>query len=280
MSLQITSQPSFTPASTVGNEPSVFNERSTEASSTSSPATLTHAGTVGADRTSSQGGTPTSLESPAPGVQSNPGATQTAQDALASAFLDAVMNSSYPDFTTALKEMMAEAQKVKEQATEVKMGSIEAKYQTQLQGVDAMKEAAEKANDSRLKNINAEVKAAWTSFAFSVAGAAVAGAGLRMGSGAAMAMGQLGGSIGGMGQSIGTIGTASDKIAASEDQKKADLLNALKAALDAQATKMDANTELASNLADAVKTLRDHVMSMLGQLNSSHAQIMQKAAEV
>lgn len=221
-------------------------------------------------------------------VAEKAGQVETQAGNLAQALQDLITNSTYPNFTETLKDLMRMAQELKQAASEVKMGAIEGKYELQMAGAQKLREAAELDASAREKNIKAEVTAAWTNLAFSAvaAGFAVAGASssLVMGNLAQQATAQAlttGGQIMNQaGGSLATIGTAHLKKEASEDTEKADLLRAEKAELDAAATKEDGNIQIASEIEEAAKKLRDASMQALGTLVSNHAQIMRTAAEV
>jgi hypothetical protein len=195
-------------------------------------------------------------------------------DDVFAAFSDSVLNSSYPDFTSTLKELLATAQELKQLANEIKQASIESKYDTQMKGASKLEEAAQKGHESRLKSIEADKISAWSSLAFSVLVFPVAYAGGGAAAAAAAPM------LSSAGQSVGTLVAEQYKIDSSNSQKEADLANAAKAEFDAAATRMDANTENASNLRDSMKSLIDHTLSLLQTLISNQAQTMEKAAQV
>lgn len=188
---------------------------------------------------------------------------------LAAAFRDVVENSTYPNFTDVLKELMALAQELKEAASQVKMAAIEGKYDLQMAGADKLRSAAYADASGREKNIKAERTAAIVSAA---TGAVAGGAGLYNQA--------LGTGISTAGSGLGTWGTTNAKLGASADTLTADLLRADKAELDAEATRQDAGIQTAEEMEQAAKALREAALQGLGTLISNHSQIMRSAAEV
>ena len=188
---------------------------------------------------------------------------------LAAALRDVVENSTYPNFTDVLKELMALAQELKEAASQVKMAAIEGKYDLQMAGADKLRDAAYADASGREKNIKAERAAA---IANVVTGAAAGVAGYSN-----QAVGQ---GISSAGSGLGTWATTKAKLEASADTLTADLLRADKAELDAEATRQDAGIQTAEEMEQAAKALREAALQGLGTLISNHSQILRSAAEV
>ena len=207
---------------------------------------------------------------------------------LMQALQDLITNSTYPNFTDMLKELMALAQEIKEGASKVKMGAIEGKYDLQMAGVAELRTAATEDKAARDANIKADVTAAWTGVAFAVAGAAFARVGasssLIMGTATqqatATAMSTVGNSMGGLGQSLGTLATQSMRQDASDATGRADEARANRAEYDAMSTKQDASIQVASEIEEAVKKLRDAAMQMLGTFISNHVAVIRTSTEV
>lgn len=189
---------------------------------------------------------------------------------LAAAFRDVVENSTYPNFTDVLKDLMSLAQEIKEAASQLKMAAIEGKYDLQMAGADILRDAAALDASARKKQI-------WTEVAQAGAQAIGAAAGASFGMKASTGGGNLASSVGGL---VGSAGTVYWKLQATTDTLTADLLRADKAELDATATRQDANLQVADEIEQAAKALRDAALQGLNTLVSNHSQIMRSAAEV
>lgn len=202
------------------------------------------------------------------------GQLETMAGNLSQALQELITNSSYPNFTDVLKELMSMAQQLKEAASMVKMGAIEGKYELQMAGAEMLRDAAKLDASSREKNIKAERTQAWVSMGTSVVGTVVGfGVGGLGGAG-------IGQTLSGVGQAAGTLVTTKAKLEASADQLNADLMRADKGKLDAEATKQDANIQIIDEIEEAAKKLREAALQGLGTLISNHAQILRSAAEV
>lgn len=201
------------------------------------------------------------------------GKVETQAGSLAAALRDVVENSTYPNFTDVLKELMSLAQELKEAASQVKMAAIEGKYDLQMAGADKLRDAAHADASGREKTIKTERTQAWISLGCSVVGGAAGG----LGGSAGQVIGQA---VNLTGSSGTTLFTTKAKLEASADQLTADLLRADKAELDADATMQDANIQVADEIEQAAKALREAALQGLGTLISNHSQIMRSAAEV
>ena len=201
---------------------------------------------------------------------------------LAAALRDVVENSTYPNFTDVLKDLMSLAQEIKEAASQLKMAAIEGKYDLQMAGADKLRDAAALDATAREKNIKAENTQAWISLGTAAASGVlgVAAGASELGSGMQIALQAVSGSASSVGGAAGTLGVSRTKMEASTDQLSADLLRADKAELDATATRQDANLQTADEIEQAAKALRDAALQGLNTLVSNHSQIMRSAAEV
>ena len=197
---------------------------------------------------------------------------------LAAAFRDVVENSTYPNFTDVLKELMSLAQELKEAASQVKMAAIEGKYDLQMAGADKLRSAAYADASGREKNIKGERTAAWVSLGTSVVGAGISLGGI--GRECQQALSSVGQSVNQGGSALGTLFTTGAKLEASADTLTADLLRSDKAELDAEATRQDAGIQTAEEMEQAAKALREAALQGLGTLISNHSQILRSAAEV
>ena len=204
-------------------------------------------------------------------VAEQAGQVETQAGNLAAALRDVVENSTYPNFTDVLKELMSLAQELKEAASQVKMAAIEGKYDLQMAGAQKLRDAAFADASSREKNIEAERRQAYANAVF---GAISAGAGFSTRANMAAS------GINSVGSGLGTLWSISTKLEASADQLTADLLRADKAGLDADATMQDASVQTADEMEEAAKKLREAALQALGTLISNHSQIMRSAAEV
>lgn len=206
------------------------------------------------------------------------GQVETQAGNLAAALRDVVENSTYPNFTDVLKELMSLAQELKEAASQVKMAAIEGKYDLQMAGAQKLRDAAFADASSREKNIKAERTAALISLGTSIVGAGISLGGI--GRDCQQALSSVGQSVNQGGSAVGTLFTTGAKLEASADQLTADLLRADKAELDADATMQDASVQTAEEMEQAAKALREAALQALGTLISNHSQIIRSAAEV
>ncbi len=186
-----------------------------------------------------------------------------------------IENSTYPNFSDFLKDLVKVAQSLREAATKAKMASIQASYDAMYEASNQMLEAAEQAKASRDKQIQAERTQAITQIVTGVVEGAIA-----IGFGAAGAS-QLGGTVSQISGSLisGTSGliTSDMKSDSSELQLKSDLANVAKQRLEAAAKLIEQQTAIADDLRDIAKGLRDMVLKVYQDFIAAQNEVIQRA---
>ena len=184
---------------------------------------------------------------------------------------DIIENSTYPNFSDFLKELVRISQELRERATEAKLASIEANYQLMYQAAEKMLEAANLAKESRDKQIEAERKEAIgqiISGAFSIVLAFAVGPQIAAGLGQATS-GIINGSF--------SLAASSDKSESSALQLKSDLANVAKTLLEAAAKLIEQQTQIAEDLREIAKGLREMILKLYQDFISAQSQTIQRA---
>jgi Arc/MetJ-type ribon-helix-helix transcriptional regulator len=186
-----------------------------------------------------------------------------------------IENSTYPNFSDFLKELVKVAQDLRESATKAKMAAINSSYSTMYSAAEQMKTAAVEAKASRDEQIAADKKEAIGQICAGIASAIIAG-GFAIGG-----AGQLGATLGSAASSIitGSVGVnaASDKYDSSESQYYSDLANVAKQRLDAAVKLIEAQSAIADDLKEIALSLRDMVLKLMQDFISSQNSIVQRA---
>lgn len=188
---------------------------------------------------------------------------------------DIIENSTYPNFSDFLKELVRVSQELREMATHAKMAAIEGNYKMMYEASNQMLEAAEKAKESRDKQIEADRKEAIGQI---VSGAVSLVVGIGFGAAGA---GQLGAVIGQSSSSIisgsFSLSATNLKTESSALQLESDLANVAKQRLEAAAKLIEQQTQIADDLRDIAKGLRDMVLKLYQDFISSQNQVIQRA---
>ncbi|MFO1450189.1 MAG: hypothetical protein U1F61_18665 [Opitutaceae bacterium] len=186
-----------------------------------------------------------------------------------------IENSTYPNFSDFLKELVKVAQDLRESATKAKMAAINASYSTMYSAAEQMKTAAVEARASRDEQIAADKKEAIGQICAGIASAIIAG-GFAIGG-----AGQLGATLGSAASSLitGSVGvnSTSDKFDSSEAQYYSDLANVAKQRLDAAVKLIEAQTAIADDIKEIALSLRDMVLKLMQDFISSQNSIIQRA---
>lgn len=184
---------------------------------------------------------------------------------------DLIENSTYPNFSDFLKELVRISQELRERATEAKLASIEANYQLMYQAAEKMLEAANLAKESRDKQIEAERKEAIgqiVSGAFSIVLAFAVGPQVAMVLGQATS-GIINGSF--------ALAASRDKSESSVKQLESDLANVAKSRLEAAAKLIEQQTQIAEDLREIAKGLREMILKLYQDFISAQSQTIQRA---
>lgn len=189
--------------------------------------------------------------------------------------LDVIENSTYPNFSDFLKDLVKIAQQLREKATEAKLASIEANYELMKSAADQMLTAANEAKTSREK----EIQAAKNEAIGKIVGG-ILSIGIAVGFGA-MGAAQLGGVVGQASSSIidGSIGSHNNqiKLDGSTAQFKSDIANVAKQRLEAAAKLIEQQTQIADDLREAAKGLRDMILKLYQDFINAQNQAIQRA---
>jgi Arc/MetJ-type ribon-helix-helix transcriptional regulator len=178
---------------------------------------------------------------------------------------DLIENSTYPNFSDFLKELVRVSQQLREMATTAKMAAIRSNYELLKGAADQMVLAAEKAKESREKEIAAEKKQAIGQIVGGVASVLFAW------------MPALGTGLSNI--ITGSFNTSATglKTESSAAQFESDLANVAKQRLEAAAKLIDQRTAIADDLRDIAKSLRDAILRLYQDLISSHTQVVRSA---
>ncbi|PTY07815.1 hypothetical protein DB347_06210 [Opitutaceae bacterium EW11] len=189
--------------------------------------------------------------------------------------LDIIENSTYPQFSDFLKEMVKVAQQLREEATKAKQAAIESNYNVMMDAADEMKVAAEKAKESRDKQIEADRKDAIGQI---VSGSVTLVIGVGFGLAGA---GTIGSTIGGAAGSIitGSFSASSSnlKTESSELQEESDLANVAKQRFEAAAKLIESQVQVADDLRETARNLRDMVLKLYQDFIASKSEVLQRA---
>lgn len=188
---------------------------------------------------------------------------------------DVIENSTYPNFSDFLRDLVKIAQELREAASKAKLAAIEGQYSVMYSAAEQMKVAAEKAKESRDTEIAASRKEAIGQIVGGVISAAVSG-GFAIGGAA-----QLGATLGSSAQQIvsgsSSLAASGDKLDASALQLESDLANVAKQRLEAAAKLIETQVQTAQDLRDIASGLRDMVMKLMQDFISSQNQVIQRA---
>jgi hypothetical protein len=193
-----------------------------------------------------------------------------------SALRDMIENSTYPNFSEFLKELVAISQQLREQATKAKMAAIESNYQLMMDAADQMLLAADEAKASREAEIEASKKEAWGQIA---SGLITIGVTALVGGLTKNA--QLGGTMGQAASSISsgatTIIVSQDKKDSSDAQYASDLANVAKERLQAAAKLIEQQTTTAEDLREIARGLRDMILKLYQDFINSQNEVIRRA---
>lgn len=187
-----------------------------------------------------------------------------------------IENSTYPNFSDFLKELVSVAQQLREQATKAKMAAIEANYEAMMDAADQMLIAADKAKESRDQEIEAAKKEAWGQIASGIITIA-----LTATVGGITKNAQLGGTIGQAGSSISsgvtTLVSSQDKLEASQAEYFSDLANVAKQRLEAAAKLIEQQSATAEDLREIARSLRDMILKLYQDFIASQNEVIRRA---
>jgi hypothetical protein len=255
-------------------------------------------GKSGSDGTSGSGGT----------TASDAGNLEQHADRLVRSMRDLLEQTTYPNFNEFLKEMVEISQKLREASSAAKMAAVQGKFDQLMAAADKMLEAAEQAKQSRDKQLKAEQTQAifqivagcltigLTLYSFKVGYSKQTAANKEATALAAAegkSVGQLPSAFGkgldatqsfapaiqgiaNILNSSATLITYEGKKDASKDQYDADKANAKKAELEAAATLMDQQIQIADDLRDIAKGVRDMALKLLQDLIAAQAHLMER----
>jgi Arc/MetJ-type ribon-helix-helix transcriptional regulator len=186
---------------------------------------------------------------------------------------DLIENSTYPNFSDFLRDLVKIAQELREAASKAKLAAIDGQYSVMYSAAEQMKVAAEKAKESRDTEIEASKKEAIGQIVGGLASAFVSGVVFR-GS-------QLGATLGASTQQIVSgsfsLAASGDKLDASALQLESDLANVAKQRLEAAAKLIESQVQIAQDLRDIATSLRDMVTKLMQDFISSQNQVIQRA---
>jgi hypothetical protein len=222
------------------------------------------------------------LQSQATGAPQDPKTLAAGADALGQqaevverSLRDLIENSTYPNFSDFLRDLVKIAQELREAASKAKLAAIEGQYSVMYSAAEQMKVAAEKAKESRDAEIEASRKEAIGQIVGGVISAVVSG-GFAIGGAA-----QLGATLGSSAQQIvsgsSSLAASGDKLDASALQLESDLANVAKQRLEAAAKLIETQVQTAQDLRDIASGLRDMVMKLMQDFISSQNQVIQRA---
>jgi hypothetical protein len=180
---------------------------------------------------------------------------------------DIIENSTYPNFSDFLKELVKIAQELREAATKAKMAAVQANYELMQQAADQMLEAANKAAESREKQIAADRKEAIGHIVGGIVGLLFA----------PIAKGMLSQVASQLVTGSFNLSANSLKSESSTLQFQSDLANVAKQRLEAAAKLIEQQTAIAEDFREIAKGLRDMVLKLYQDFISSQNQIIQRA---
>lgn len=178
---------------------------------------------------------------------------------------DILENSNYANYSDFLKELVKISQELREAASKAKLAAINANYELLYQAADQMKTAAEESKTSREKQIEADKMEAIGDIVGGAAGILTAWAGPVSQSVTATITGSFKAS------------TTDEKTASSTAQYNADLANVAKTRLEAAAKLVEARVQIADDIRDLAKSLRDMILKLYQDFISAHNQVAQRA---
>jgi hypothetical protein len=193
-----------------------------------------------------------------------------------------IENSTYPNFSDFLKELVRIAQDLREAAASARLAAIQGNYTQLMAAADQMVVAAEKAKESREAQIEADKKEAIGNIiAGGVSLVVTVGFGIAAGASRMSSLLTLGSSISQASSSIisgsFSVSVTNLKTESSTRQYESDLANVAKQRLEAAAKLIEAQTEVARELGEIAKSLRDMVVKLYQDFISSQNQAVQRA---
>lgn len=191
---------------------------------------------------------------------------------------DLIENSTYPNFSDFLRDLVKIAQELREAASKAKLAAIEGQYSVMYSAAEQMKVAAEKAKESRDTEIAASRKEAIGQIVGGVISAMVVGGFTAWGGpvGAQIAA-SIGSSTGQLVGGITSLAASGDKLDAAAIQLESDLANVAKQRLEAAAKLIETQVQTAQDIRDIATGLRDMVMKLMQDFISSQNQVIQRA---
>ncbi len=182
---------------------------------------------------------------------------------------DLIENSTYPNFSDFLKEMVKIAQDLREKATMAKMAAIEGNYEMMMDAADQMVVAAEKSKESREAQIEADKKEAIGKIIGGSLGfvlAFVPGVGAAISTASSQIVSGITGQI-----------AASSKTDSSTAQYDSDLANVAKQRIEAAAKLLESQVQVAEDLRETAKSLRDMVLKLYQDFIGAQNQVISRA---
>lgn len=195
-----------------------------------------------------------------------------------SSLYEMLSSGKYPDFNDFLKLMLETSQTLRQLASEAKQASIQGQFENIMMQAAQMIETANKNYDAAMKEVDALKSEAIGSI---VSGSLTLLAIAVGGKAGGMAGAQFGGTIGGAaGQIIDgsfKLKSAGYKADAAADRQAAELSGAIGKKLEATLKLTQQNEQIADELRDIAKTLRDMVLKLYQDFNSAQNQIIQRS---
>jgi hypothetical protein len=187
-----------------------------------------------------------------------------------------IENSTYPNFSDFLKELVKISQQLREQATKAKLAAIEGNYNLMLEAASQMLVAAQEAKASRDKEIEAERSAAIGQIASGVITLAATGITYGITKDVSFS-GAVSGAFGSISSGIATTVGTTQKEDASELQLYSDLANVAKQRLEAAAKLIEQQTQVADDIREIAKSLREFVLKLFEDMINNQNQAIQRA---
>jgi len=206
------------------------------------------------------------------------GAIESQAQTVEKSLYEVISSGKYPDFNDFLKLMLETSQTLRQLASEAKQASIQGQFDNIMMQAAQMIETANKNYDAAMKEVDAlKSEAIGSIVSGSVTLLAMSVGGLSGG----MAGAQFGASVGGAaGQIIDgsfKLKSAGYKADAAADRQSAELSGAIGKKLEATLKLTQQNEQIADELRDIAKTLRDMVLKLYQDFNSAQNQIIQRS---
>jgi hypothetical protein len=213
------------------------------------------------------------LQSGTPLTAEQLGAIEQRADTAVRTLADIVTNSTYPNFTDFLKELIGVAQELRQQASEMKAEAIQGKFDLQMAAADQASIAATENKASRDENIKADRTDAWANLAGTILGAGAGALGVVTNRGDAggksATFNMFNQTITSLFSSSSKVSTSADRLDASDHKGKADAADVATQRLNAQAGLKDADISRFEDLRNSMGALRDMLLRMQPDLISS-----------